>query len=317
MPPLTAPTLAHRLNNLAQTVLILAGMAGIAWAVVGMFAGPQTTLVIVASVIGSLLFAPKVARGLLLRGYRARRLTPRDWPEGFALLETLAARAGLPRLPELWYVPSSLPNAFAMGRPEESAVCLTDGLLRLLHPRELAGVLAHEIAHIAHRDLWLMGVADAMSRLVSLASWFGQILLLVNLPLLVTGAVTIPWIVPLALIFSPTIMAILQLALSRRREFDADLGAARLTGDPEGLASALARLERRTGRFWEEMFLPGRRIPEPSLLRTHPPTEERIERLLALRRTEPPIPAVRVAARPDLALPPPAAPRFHRYGTWF
>lgn len=318
MPEILAPSLAHRLNNLAQTALILGGMAAIAWAVVGMIAGPGTTLLVVGAAIAGLALAPSLSRELLLRGYRARRLRPADWPEGHALLEALAARAGLPRTPELWYVPSRLPNAFAMGRPAESAVCVSDGLLRLLTFREMAGVLAHEVAHIAHRDLWLMGLADAMSRMVSLASWVGQILLLVNLPLLLTGAATIPWLVPLALAFSPTVMALLQLALSRSREFDADLGAARLTGDPEGLASALAKLERRVGRLWEDMFLPGRRIPEPSLLRTHPPSEERIARLLALARARPAAAPLLAAGRPPAPVfPEPAPPRFHRSGLWF
>ena len=312
-----APTLAHRLNNLAQTVLLLGGMAAIAWLVVGMIAGPETTFVIVAVMTGGLLFAPTLSRELLLRGYRARQLGARDWPEGFALLETLSARAGLPRCPELWYVPSQLPNAFAMGNPEDSVVCVSDGLFRLLSPREMAGVLAHEIAHIAHRDLWLMGLADTMSRAVSLASWLGQILLFANLPLIVARAVTLPWIAPLALAFSPTVMALLQLALSRRREFDADLGAVRLTGDPEGLASALAKLERRVGRFWEEMFLPGRRIPGPSLLRTHPPTEERIRKLRSLLGPRGGDLAIPPHREFGLEVPRPQAPRFHRSGFWY
>jgi heat shock protein HtpX len=317
MPHLVTPSLRHRLNNLAQTALILCGMAAIVWLVVGMIAGPGTTLLIVGATLAGLALAPALSRDLLLRGYHARRLRPADWPDGIAVLDTLSARAGLPRRPELWYVPSEMPNAFAMGRPEESAVCISDGLLRLLSLRELTGVLAHEIAHIAHRDLWLMGLADAMSRAVSLASWLGQMLLLINLPLLVAGAATIPWIMPLALAFSPTIMALLQLALSRQREYDADRAAAELTGDPAGLASALAKLERRTGRFWEEMFLPGRRIPDPSLLRTHPPNEERIARLRALEQSPlhggPDPMAMRlpsVAARP-------MPPRFHLSGLWF
>ena len=207
--------LAHRLINLAQTLLILAGMGLIAWAVVGLVAGPDMTLVLVATTLGGLMLAPSVSRGLLLRGYRARPLRPQDLPEGHALLRDLVARAGLPRAPELWYVPSRIPNAFAMGRPEDSVICVSDGLIRFLTPREMAGVLAHEIAHVANRDLWLMGLADAMSRAVSLASWLEQMLLLVNLPLLIAGAATMPWSLPLVLVFSPTIMAILQLALSR------------------------------------------------------------------------------------------------------
>mgnify|MGYP005858493221 CR=1 FL=1 len=309
--------LAHRLINLAQTLLILAGMGLIAWAVVGLVAGPDMTLVLVATTLGGLMLAPSVSRGLLLRGYRARPLRPQDLPEGHALLRDLVARAGLPRAPELWYVPSRIPNAFAMGRPEDSVICVSDGLIRFLTPREMAGVLAHEIAHVANRDLWLMGLADAMSRAVSLASWLGQMLLLVNLPLLIAGAATMPWSLPLVLVFSPTIMAILQLALSRQREYDADRAAADLTGDPAGLASALAKLERRTGRFWEEMFLPGRRIPEPSLLRTHPPTGKRIDRLRALSQSSRNIGADPVSMDLPRVATRPMPPRFHRSGLWF
>jgi heat shock protein HtpX len=145
-------------------------------------------------------------------------------------------------------------------------------------------VFAHEIAHVANRDLWIMGLADVMARATALLSYAGQFLLIVNLPLLLFGAVTIPWIVPVVLIFAPTGMSLLQLALSRAREFDADRAAAELTGDPMGLAAALGRLERRPGRFWEEILLPGRRMPEPSVLRTHPRTEQRIERLEELAR---------------------------------
>ena len=312
-----SPDFTHRLTNIAQTTLILAGMGLIAWAVVGMVAGPDMTLFIVTATLAGLMLAPSVSRRLLLRGYKARPLGPRDWPAGHVLLCSLAARAGLPRTPELWYVPSRIPNAFAMGRPEDSVICVTDGLIRLLTRRELAGVLAHEVAHVLHRDLWLMGLADAMSRAVSLASLVGQMLLLVNLPLLLAGVATIPWALPLILAFSPTIMALLQLALSRQREYDADRAGAELTSDPAGLAAALLKLERVTGRFWEEMVLPGRRIPDPSLLRTHPPTKNRVARLRALN----PWPHDGEPDSATIRLPSGAAqpmqPRFHLSGLWF
>jgi len=309
-----SPTLRHRLNNLAQSALILAGMGLLVWTMVRLLAGPDWALAMLLMALGAMLAAPAVPRRFLLSAYGARRLDAAAFPQGVAVLAALARRAALPRPPELWYVPSRLPNAFAMGRPEDSAICVTDGLLRLLDARELAAVLAHEVAHIAHRDLWIMGMADAMSRVVSVASWAGQLTLLLNLPLLAAGLAVVPWGAVLLLVFSPTVMALLQLALSRSREFDADLGAVRLTGDPEGLAAALVKLERRTGRFWEEILLPGRRIPEPSLLRTHPPTRERVARLRAL-----------AAARQDRLpegpawLPPaePAPPRFHRSGLFY
>ncbi|RMF09500.1 MAG: peptidase M48 [Alphaproteobacteria bacterium] len=287
-----APTFRHRILNLAQSALLIGAMAVLAWAIVATIAGPDLTLAIVAGSILGLLFMPALPKGLLLSAYGARELGAEEFPDGVSILHALGERAGLPRPPALYYIPSELPNAFAMGTPKDSVVCVTDGLLRLLNRRELAGVLAHEVSHIANRDLWIMGLADAMSRAVSVASWIGQFVLFVNLPLLLAGAAHVPWHIPLLLIFSPTIMALMQLALSRTREYDADRGAVALTGDPEGLASALLKLEQRTGRFWEEIFLPGRRIPEPSLLRTHPPTQERVRRLRELaadaQRTPPP-----------------------------
>ena len=284
-----SPSVLHQTRNLVQSMLLIGGMGLIAWAVVATIAGPGLTLLTVGSSVIGLLLAPSLPKTVLLSAYRARRLTGRTFPEGVGMIAELARRADLPRVPALYYIPSELPNAFAMGDPRDSAICITDGLLGLLNARELAGVLAHEVAHVANRDLWIMGVADVMSRIVSLASWVGQVILILNLPLLLSGAAYVPWHIPLMLVFSPTLMALLQLALSRTREFDADRGAVDLTGDPDGLASALSKLERRVGRFWEDMFLPGRRIPEPSLLRTHPPTEERIRRLRELQG-RPPLP---------------------------
>ena len=133
-----------------------------------------------------------------------------------------------------------MPSPWARPRTARSPL-RSHSVRRLLSPREPAAVLAHEVAHIANRDLWLMGLADAMSRAVSVASWLGQFLLIINLPLMAAGAATFPWGALLLLVFSPTIMALLQLSLSRRREYDADLGAVELTGDPEALASALTR----------------------------------------------------------------------------
>jgi heat shock protein HtpX len=304
----------HQFQNFVQSVLLLGGMAVLAWVIVSAIAGPGLTFAIVAGSLLGLFLSPGIPRRMLLNAYGARRLSGREFPDGVAILAQLASRAGLPREPELYYVPSQLPNAFAIGTPEESAVCVSDGLLKLMNRRELAGVLAHEVSHIANRDLWIMGLADAMSRAVSLASWIGQLILLVNLPLLLAGVAYVPWQVPLVLMFSPTIMALLQLALSRTREYDADRGGAELTGDPEGLAAALLKLERQTGRFWEEMFLPGRRIPEPSLLRTHPPTEERVRRLRALGGVRRPLTTEDMIRVPHVPRAP--APRFGPWGVY-
>ena len=279
------PSVSHRALNILQSILLIGGMGMIAWRVVATVAGPEMTLVIVFAWLTGMALAPALPKRLLLSSYGARRLTGGNFPDGITILTALARRAYLPRVPQLYYVQNRLPNAFAVGTPEDSAICVSDGLLRLLDRRELEGVLAHEVSHIANRDLWIMGVADAMSRAVSLASWVGQLVLFLNLPLYLTGDIYLPWQLPLILICSPTLMALLQLALSRTREFDADRRAADLTGDPGGLASALLKLERRVGRFWEEIFLPGRRIPEPSLLRTHPLTDARVARLREMERS--------------------------------
>jgi len=301
----------HQFLNLMQSILLFAGMAIIAWVIVSAIVGKSLAIAIVIGSMMGLLLSPRIPKRLLLNAYNARRLGRREFPEGVAILAELARRAGLARVPELYYIPSQIPNAFALGSPDESAVCISDGLLQLMNQREFAGVLAHEISHIANRDLWIMGLADAMARAVSLASWIGQIILILNLPLILVGAAYVPWQVPLVLIFSPTIMALFQRALSRTREYDADRGGADLTGDPDGLASALLKLERRVGRMWEEMFLPGRRIPEPSLLRTHPPTQERVRRLRALSGPERPI-------KPSTPLTAPRPTRVSkpRFGPW-
>jgi heat shock protein HtpX len=207
---------------------------------------------------------------------------PWDMPRIVGVLNELAERADLPHPPQLYWIRSPTLNAFALGRRDDAAIAVTDGLIRTLSLRELAGVLGHEISHIRNGDLWLMGLADTVSRLTRMMSLFGQILLLFNLPLLLADAVTIPWGLILLLVLAPTIGALLQLALSRTREYDADLGGAMLTGDPMALAGALRKLDRYGRGLWESLLMPSRRNPSPSLLRTHPPTEERFRRLASL-----------------------------------
>jgi heat shock protein HtpX len=200
------------------------------------------------------------------------------------LLRKLSQQAELPATPQLYYIPSQIANAFAVGAGERGAIAATDALLRNFSLREVQGVLAHELSHLSSKDGWVMSLADSMSQMVNIMSWIGQILLLINLPLFLMGPYQIPWLLVILLMLAPTISALLQLGLSRTREFQADLEAVRLTGDPRGLASGLAKLERLSGTWFERILMPGRRVPEPSLLRTHPPTEERINRLLKLEQ---------------------------------
>lgn len=225
---------------------------------------------------------PVASPRLLVRLYGAIPFSPREMPGLYRLLEGLAARAGLERLPRLYYLPSRMMNAFATGHREDAAILLSDGLLRRLERRELIGVLAHELAHVANGDIQLMTFADTLSRITGILALIGQVLLLFSIPALLLGLATPPLMALLVLIGAPTLSALAQLALSRNREFEADRSAAELSGDPVGLASALDKLERQQGSFWEQMMLPGRHLPDPSLLRSHPPTQERIDRLLEL-----------------------------------
>jgi heat shock protein HtpX len=185
--------------------------------------------------------------------------------------------------------------------------------------RELTAVLAHEVAHIAHGDLRVMGLADSVSRLTSLFALTGQILLLLALPWFLVGGqmVEVNWLALLVLLLSPHLALLVQLGLSRVREFDADLKAAALTGDPEGLALALARIER-ASRSWLSILLPGWGNPEPSWLRTHPATAERIRRLrtLASSPARPGLWPPETTAVGSIARPTVRAPRWYVSGLW-
>lgn len=282
----------HRLVNRMHTLLLAGGslllLAVTAYVFGGLFG------VVLALVFGgfSITMVGRVSPRMVLQMYKARPLARHQFPEGFALVEELSRRAGLPSVPELHVVPSQMMNAFAVGRPEDSAIAITDALVRRLTLRELGGVLAHEMSHIAHGDVKVMAFADMVSRYTSIMSTVGIFTAFINLGSSAGGyGAPVPWLGVLVLIFAPTVGGLLQLALSRTREFDADLGAALLTRDPDGLAMALAKLERAQGRNWETLMLPSGRIPDPSILRTHPPTEERVARLMALKGADvPPTP---------------------------
>jgi heat shock protein HtpX len=277
----------HKLRNLVQSAILLGGMIGLLALCGWVLFGPDGLVGMALGGALALTFSPKISPGLVLRLYRARELTPPELPEVFAVLDRLAERAGLRRRPKLYYIPSRMLNAFAVGERDDVVIALTDGMLRSLTLRELAGVLAHETSHIRNNDLWLMGLADLVGRLTRLMTLAGLFLLVLAIPLWMGGTANIPWLVIALLVFAPQLTTLLQLALSRAREYEADLDAAGLTDDPAGLASALAKLERFQRGVWEQILMPGHRLPEPSLLRSHPPTEQRIARLRALQAAAP------------------------------
>jgi heat shock protein HtpX len=172
--------------------------------------------------------------------------------------------------------------AFTTGTRDGAVIAVSQGLLRALDNRELTAVMAHEISHLKNNDLWIMNISATFSQITSTLSAIGQIILIFNLPLAVLSEHHFPWIGILILIFAPTLAMLLQLALSRTREFDADLMAARLTGDSRGLASALFTIEQHQRGWLGRLPWMGHGSPYDTICRTHPPTRARIRRLMAV-----------------------------------
>jgi heat shock protein HtpX len=272
----TLPNLWHSALLLLGFVALVAVPTALMWGAMGALAAG----VLIAIVCPLAVRMPPEA---VMRLYQATPV-PRDESQLSSLVDVLAYRAELPARPELYVIPSLTLNAFAAGSREHSAIAVTEGLLRRLSLSETAGVLAHEMAHIRNNDLLVLGLADVITRILQLMSYVALGLALFNVLALVRGDDTISWWAVLLLYLAPALSSLLQLGLSRAREFKADADAAALTGDPGSLATALRRLETYTGHFWEDLMfpVPARRVPHPSVLRSHPETEERIRRLLDL-----------------------------------
>jgi len=271
-----------KLRNLLHSIVLVGGIAGLtAFCAYLLFGGGGVLWTFIAVAL-LMLVAPRVAPEAIMRMYRARRVSPDSGGAIPRIVQALSRRAGLEAMPQVYIIPSRMMNAFATGHSGHASMAVTTGMLERLNTRELAAVLAHEIAHIRNGDLWTMSIADMLSRITLFMSHFAIILVAIYLPFALTGQVDIPWLVVLVLYFAPTISSLMQLALSRAREYDADHVGAQLSGDPEGLASALMKLERYQGQFWENIFMPGRNNPAPSVLRSHPKTEDRIARLREL-----------------------------------
>ncbi|MGH1352158.1 MAG: zinc metalloprotease HtpX [Methyloligellaceae bacterium] len=276
----------HGAHNFFHTVLLMACLASImifcSWLLAGIF----------GVIIASLLFtafayiSTRIPGQVVMRMYRGKQVNDDQLNR---IVEILSDRAELAATPRLYVIPSSTLNAFATGSQKSPFIAITEGLLRRLDLKEVSAVLAHEISHIRNNDLKLMALADATSRVTQLMSFVGIILILANLPLWLVDADGFPWLAAILLYLAPTLGNLLQLALSRTREYDADLEGASLTGEPQSLINALEKLEEYQGAVWEDMFFPGRRIPQPCLLRSHPPTHSRVEKLKGLQPVLPPI----------------------------
>jgi len=277
-----------------QTVKVIGLMTGLTVLMVGFgqYFGGSNGAVLFLVMAGVMNFAMYwFSDRAVLKMYKARILSPEDAPDLYRLVDRLRQEAGLP-MPTLALAPSEQPNAFATGRsPAHAVVCVTAGIVKLLPPRELEGVLAHELAHVKHRHM-LVGtlaatMAGAIAMLASIAKW-GMIF----------GGLggrddrgQNPFALLIMVIVAPIAAMIVQLAISRQNEFQADATAARITRDPDGLASALQHIEGFARQIPMAVNpaaaqlaiinpLAGPRRPAFSgLFNTHPSTEERIARL--------------------------------------
>ncbi len=279
--------------NHLRTALLLGALSALLVGVGGAIGGSALPIGLVLAIVlnvGSYYFSDRIV--LSMNG--ATPLSPAEAPRLHAMVAELAQKAGLP-MPRLYRIADPSPNAFATGRdPEHGVVAVTDGILELLPERELRGVLAHELAHIQHRDILISSIAAVMAAAVGLVadiSRWGLLLGGGGGDDEEEGGGGLVGLV-LTMFLAPLGATLLQLGLSRSREHLADEGAARLTGDPEGLARALLRLEGSVEALpMERPATASLYIVSPSggfgkllnLFRTHPPTEERVARLRALR----------------------------------
>ncbi len=277
------------MTSIIRTTLLLAALTGLLLLVGGILGGRSGMfLALILSVVmnfGSYWYSDKI----VLKMYHAQEVTSAESPELYGIVQRLADRANLP-MPKVYIVNSQMANAFATGRdPKHAAVAVTTGIMRILDRNELEGVIAHELTHVKNRDTLISAMAATLAGVVTymanIAQWGlifggrdddgGNIL----------GAVAM-------IILAPIAAMLIQLAISRGREFGADKGGAEICGKPMALASALAKLEGAAGAVRADvnpstahMFivnpLKGRSLA--SLFSTHPSTEERIRRLTALQ----------------------------------
>jgi len=281
------------MSNQLKTVLLLGAMTAILiWFgnAIGGTEGMMVALIMAAIMnFASYWFSDRI----VLRMYGAQEVGPQQAPELHAMVGDLAREAGVP-MPKVFVIPQDTPNAFATGRdPSHAVVAVTEGIVRLLSPAELKGVLAHEMTHVRNRDILIQSVAATLG---------GAIMTLANMfrfaPLYVGGEEEQrrgnPLSLMLFVILGPFAAMLIQMAISRSREYLADEGGARLCHDPEPLARALEKLEFANQQMpmlvnpaTENMF-----IVNPltggglmSLFSTHPPIAERVARLRAMRVT--------------------------------
>ncbi len=273
--------------NTLKVVLLLASLSGLLMLVGYLVArGAGVVIALILSVImnfGSYWYSDSI----VLRMYSAREVTPQEAPVLHKAVESLSSKAEIP-VPRIYLIDSETPNAFATGRNEDhAAVAVTSGILKILNREELEGVLAHELSHIKHRDILISTMAATVaSAVVLLSRWavfFGND----------EGGGMIPAIA--TAIIAPIAATVIQMAISRSREYEADGGSARITGKPEALASSLRKLSLASkvkpmdaNPSTAHMFIVNPLSGDffMSLFSTHPPVEKRIERLLQMKAVQ-------------------------------
>jgi len=285
------------MNGFRTTILLAALTALVVW--IGQMFGGANGAVIALVFAGAMnFFSYWFSDKIVLKMYGAQEIAANDDPELYGIVRDLTARAGLP-MPKVYIIPEETPNAFATGRnPEHAAVAVTQGIRRILDKRELAGVLGHELSHVKHRDILISSIAatlaGAISYLAYMAQWaaiFGG-----GSRDREEGGSNI-FSLLFMMIVAPLAASLIQMAVSRSREYMADEGGAKVSGDPLALASALRKLEMgaqniplqvsdATANSTAHMFIvnPLTGAGLAKLFSTHPPMEERIARLEAMAK---------------------------------
>ncbi|HEY8319646.1 MAG TPA: zinc metalloprotease HtpX [Amnibacterium sp.] len=278
----------HRHHNGLKTAalfgLLGAVVLGASYLLFGRSLGALTIGLVIALAVN--LFSYWFSASVAIRAMRARPVTEAEQPAMYRIVRELSARADQP-MPALYVSPTLAPNAFATGRnPQHAAVCCTEGILQLLDERELRGVLGHELMHVYNRDILTSSLAAALSSVITYLA-YGAMLFGGNGRDNRGGGI-------LMLILGPIAASVVQLAISRTREYDADEDGATLTGDPLALASALRKLDAGTQRYplspepqlqsTSHLMIanPFRAQDVGTLFSTHPPMRERIARLTAM-----------------------------------
>ena len=279
--------------NMMKTAILMAAITALFMAIGSMLGGRSGMMLALLFALGMNFFSYWFSDKMVLRMYNAQQVDETTAPQFYGMVRELAQRAGLP-MPRVYLINEDAPNAFATGRnPQHAAVAATTGILRILSERELRGVMAHELAHVRHRDILISTVsatmAGAISMLANFAMFFGG--------RDEEGRPANPLAGLLVAILAPLAASLIQMAISRAREFEADRGGAEISGDPAALASALQKIHHYAAGI---PLLPAEKHPETAqmmimnplsggglrgLFSTHPSTEERVERLMAMARS--------------------------------